>query len=111
MDYLDTPVAAHTRGARLGQRSAVWKDFLKDFDQYLRIPGMTVPAHVEAGHCFAVFFQIQRAFNHIFECIIGRSIPIARLRAAVWESIFTHDMSRDSRGLQIEMNSLSTTCR
>jgi len=108
MDYLDTLASAHTNGTALEQKSAAWKAFLKAFDWYLQLPGVSVPAHVEAGHCFAVFFQIQRAFNHIFECIIGRSMPIARLRAAVWESIFTHDMSRYARAVYKSMGNIPT---
>jgi transcriptional regulator with PAS, ATPase and Fis domain len=108
MAYLNTLAAAHTTGAALEQKSSVWKAFHEDFAWYLQLPGFPLPAHVEAGHCFAVFFQIQRAFNHIFECIIGRSMPIARLRAAVWESIFTHDMGRYSRAVYKSMGDIPT---
>ncbi len=108
MAYLDTLASVQSRGATIVQKSAAWKAFLKDFEWYLRLPGVRMPPHVEAGHCFAVFFQIQRAFNHIFECIVGRSMPIARLRAAVWESIFTHDMGRYSRAVYKSMGDIPT---
>jgi transcriptional regulator with PAS, ATPase and Fis domain len=45
-------------------------------------------------HVFAGFFQIRRAFANVFHFILGVSQPAVRLRAAVWESIFTHDMRR-----------------
>jgi transcriptional regulator with AAA-type ATPase domain len=48
---------------------------------------------------FAGFFQIRRAFDEIFNSIIGASMPAARLRAAIWQSIFTHDMRRYRRSL------------
>jgi DNA-binding NtrC family response regulator len=105
MAYLDT--IATTR-AKTAQSSAAWKDFRKDFASYLQLPGLPLPEHFIAGHSFAVFFQIQRAFNQIFECIIGRSMPIARLRAAVWESIFTHDMGRYARAVYKSMGSIPT---
>jgi len=55
------------------------------------------------AHLFACFFQIRRAFHTIFENILGDSMPAARLRAAVWQSIFTHDMRRYRRVLYNRM--------
>ena len=49
--------------------------------------GKAEPAAV--AHTFALLFQLRRAFRHIFDYIIGESMPAARLRAAVWQSIFT----------------------
>ena len=108
MSYLDTVATTPADCAKTSQSSAAWKDFQKDFAAYLQIPGLPLPQHFEARHSFAVFFQIQRAFNQIFACIIGRSMPIARLRAAVWESIFTHDMGRYARAAYKSMGSIPT---
>ena len=108
MSYLDNVATTPTKLAESAQSSAAWNDFQRDFNRYLQLPGFPLPAHFEAEHCFAVFFQIQRAFNHIFECIIGRSMPIARLRAAVWESIFTHDMNRYVRAVYKTMGTIPT---
>ena len=108
MAYLDKVATTPAKLAKTEQKAAAWNDFQRDFDWYLQLPGFPLPAHFEAGHCFAVFFQIQRAFNHIFECIIGRSMPIARLRAAVWESIFTHDMGRYARAVYKTMGNIPT---
>ena len=49
-----------------------------------------------------------RAFHHIFTHIIGSSLSAARLRAAVWDSIFTHDMRRYRRGLYARMGDFAT---
>ena len=108
MSYLDTVATTPADRAKTAQSSAAWKDFQKDFVSYLQLPGLPLPTHFEARHSFAVFFQIQRAFNQIFACIIGRSMPIARLRAAVWESIFTHDMGRYARAVYKSMGSIPT---
>jgi len=108
MSYLDNVATTPTKLAKSAQSSAAWNDIQKDFNWYLQLSGFPLPAHIEAAHCFAVFFQIQRAFNHIFECIIGRSMPIARLRADVWESIFTHDMSRYARAVYKTMGTIPT---
>jgi DNA-binding NtrC family response regulator len=105
MSYLDE-VASASEGTL--QKTSVWQDFQCDFDSYLRLPGLSLPSQFEAGHCFAIFFQIQRAFNHVFECIIGRSKPIVNLRAAVWESIFTHDMGRYTRAVYRTMGDIPT---
>lgn len=45
-------------------------------------------------HYFAGFVQLRRAFLNIFTLIVGRSPATIALRAAVWQSIFTHDMRR-----------------
>ena len=71
-----------------------WREFKNDFDRFFRIPGRDLPSMHIPEVIFAGFFQIERAFTHIFQKIVGGSMPVARLRAAVWESIFTHDMRR-----------------
>lgn len=48
----------------------------------------------EIAHLFACLYQIRRAFTNIFRFIVGESLPAARLRATVWQSIFSHDMRR-----------------
>ena len=63
-----------------------------------RISSRSLPdAAVDPAHLFALGFQARRAFHHIFRQIFGGSLPAARLRAAVWQSIFTHDMPALSR--------------
>lgn len=62
----------------------------------------------ESSHLFACLYQVRRAFSHIFHCLIGESGPATRLRAQVWESIFTHDLRRYRRTLYDRMADLST---
>ena len=57
---------------------------------------------------FACFYQIRRAFHLIFRHLIGASRPAATLRAAVWQSIFTHDMRRYRRSLYRRMHDVTT---
>ena len=108
MSYFDTLATPTAKGTKTVQSSAAWKDLQKDFASYLQLSGLPLPEHFEAGHSFAVFYQIQRAFNQIFACIVGRSMPIARLRATVWESIFTHDMNRYARAIYNKIGSIPT---
>lgn len=63
---------------------------------------------IAPDHLFACFYQVRRAFHHIFRNIVGRSLAAARLRAAVWESIFTHDMRRYRRSLYARMGDVAT---
>ena len=70
--------------------------------------GVPSPGTREASYTFAGFFQIHRAFYHIFEQIIGSSLSAARLRAAVWQSIFTHDMRRYRRFFYDRMGDFAT---
>jgi len=59
---------------------------------YLAFPALGRPH--EPAHVLALFFQIRRAFHFTIEHILGGSLPAARLRAAVWQAIFTRDKRR-----------------
>lgn len=63
---------------------------------------------IASAHLLACFYQVRRAFHHIFRNIIGRSLPAARLRASVWESVFSHDMRRYRRSLYARMADVAT---
>ena len=75
-----------------GQRVAFYERFRNDVIRH-------IGDRADAAHLFACFFQVRRAFHHIFRNIIGRSASAAKLRAAVWQSIFTHDMRRFRRSV------------
>jgi DNA-binding NtrC family response regulator len=85
-----------------------WQPFLKDYQWYLHIDGVDLPGYFDPVHCFSIFRQLDRAFQQIFVCILGGSMPMARLRAAIWESIFTHDMRRYIRGVYKSMGDITT---
>jgi hypothetical protein len=105
-DELERTIAAGA-GAAAG-RVAYWGRYLADFERHLRIPGAILPAAYDPAHLFACFFQIRRAFTHIFGGIVGGSMPAARLRASVWQSIFTHDLRRYARVLYRHMGDMTT---
>ena len=81
------------KGATL---AAVYERFVADYAHLFRAPGRSVLTRYEPGHLFALFFQLRRAFVQIFTHLVGGSLPIARLRAAAWQSVFTHDVRRYS---------------
>jgi transcriptional regulator with PAS, ATPase and Fis domain len=82
--------------------------FLADWRHFFGIDGVRFPSGHEARHTFACFRQIQRAFEITFRDIIGSSMAAARLRGAIWQSIFTHDMRRYRRTLYARMGEFAT---
>ncbi len=79
---------------RAGRRASFgfYAEFAADCERYLAVGRRrSVP---DPAHLFACCFQVRRAFHFIFHAIVGGSLPAARLRAQVWQSIFTHDLRR-----------------
>jgi transcriptional regulator with AAA-type ATPase domain len=89
-------------------RSAFYQEFLADWRHFFQIEATRFPSKHDPRHTFACFRQIQRAFEQIFRDIIGSSMPAARLRAAIWQSIFSHDMRRYRRTLYERMSDFAT---
>jgi len=107
--YYDRIAEAGFRGDP--SNSTPWRfylDFDADWRRYFEIPGVRFPTAHEAAHTFACFYQIARAFHYIFRHVIGSSTPAARLRASVWQSIFTHDMRRYRQTLYSRMGDFAT---
>jgi transcriptional regulator with AAA-type ATPase domain len=98
-----------TTDQKAGQKHfGFYREFVRDWQHYFGIPGVTLPSGHDPSHLFACFFQIRRAFDHIFSYIIGGSMAAARLRASVWQSIFTHDMPRYRDVLYDRMGDITT---
>jgi len=85
-----------------------YANFLADWQHFFQVPGVQFPTGHDPRHTFACYRQIQRAFEQTFRDIIGSSMAAARLRAAVWQSIFTHDMRRYRRTLYARMGEFAT---
>jgi transcriptional regulator with AAA-type ATPase domain len=99
-------ISEQQQGGR--QRVGFYAAFLEEASHFLDIPGVRLPAQEPPAHLFACFFQIRRAFHHIFTHIIGGSAPACSLRAAAWQSIFTHDLARYRRALYRRMGDITT---
>ena len=95
-------------GLQKSQKYEYFKEFNRYWDMLFDLPKRDLPQKREAPHIFACFFQVRRAFYYIFRAIIGRSSVAARLRAAVWTSIFTHDMRRYRRSYYRQMGDFTT---
>jgi DNA-binding NtrC family response regulator len=91
-----------------GPRVAAWEPFQRGVAQYLAPWPETFPSAQHPGHLFACAFQVRRAFHHVFSHILGESPPAMRLRAAVWQSIFTHDLARYRRALYTRLGDVPT---
>ena len=85
-----------------------YERFVSDVAHFLEMPGVTFPDRYEPPVLFACFFQVRRAFAQIFNYIVGGSMPAAHLRAAAWQSIFTHDMRRYRRVMYDRMGDITT---
>ncbi|MBM3752891.1 MAG: sigma-54-dependent Fis family transcriptional regulator [Acidobacteria bacterium] len=83
-----------------------WSFFRKFLADWNRLLGPRTSMTPE--HFFACSWQIMRAFHGIFDHVIGSSMPAARLRAAIWESIFTCDMKRYRGSLFAKMGDFAT---
>ncbi len=84
-----------------------WETFLEDLETFLPAE-IEVQGRVPPDLLLAWFFQLRRAFHHIFRSIYGSSLPVAELRAQVWQSVFTHDMRRYQSGLYERMRETTT---
>ena len=90
------------------ERWRFYQQFRADWHRLLEFENVSLPTRHEACHTFACFRQIQRAFEQIFRDIIGGSPAAARLRASVWQSVFSHDMRRYRRTLYARMGDFAT---
>jgi transcriptional regulator with AAA-type ATPase domain len=91
-----------------GGRVPLFDRVRRDLAHYLDVPGLASPLRTEAAHVFAGYYQVRRAFHHIYASILGESAPARRLRAAVWQSIFTRDGRRYRRALYARMGDIAT---
>src|ERR1022692_2972038 len=98
------PAAAQSDPARW----RFYNNFLADWRHFFQIDGVRLPTGHDPRHTFACFRQIQCAFEQVFRDIIGNSMPAARLRASIWQSIFTHDIRRYRRTLYAHMGEFAT---
>jgi DNA-binding NtrC family response regulator len=65
-------------------------------------------AEDRAARFFGFFFQLRRTFYFIEGSLAGESPPMERLRRALWNNIFTHDMRAYEASLWGRMENFST---
>jgi sigma-54 dependent transcriptional regulator, flagellar regulatory protein len=97
LDVWEYPLAIHRDWDQrsVGSSTAeIWKRYSGQFDYWLKLPGVPSFTDRDKCHLFSIFHQIYRAFFNIFYCVIGKSLPAAKLRSQIWESIFTVNLRR-----------------
>lgn len=104
----DAVIRSGLEGGGSGGAMAFYAAFRADAQRVLALPGLHVLETQPIPHLFACAFQIRRAFHHIFRSLVGGSAPMAKLRAAIWQSIFTHDFNRYRRVLYARMGDFAT---
>jgi hypothetical protein len=107
-EALSEAVVAEPGKERDARIAAAWDGFAAGCRFFFAEVGRALPDGHAPEHLFAVFFQMRRAFHHTYTHILGSSTPAARLRGAVWQSIFTHDMRRWGRTLYGNMANFPT---
>lgn len=85
-----------------------YAEFVQDWEQCFSIVGKRYETALTVEHFFACCWQLLRAFHRIYDHLMGSSLPAARLRASVWESIFTCDLRRYRRVLYRKMADFPT---
>lgn len=106
--YQQLVLATFRPASREKSRWLFYRDFYEEWNYFFHIANINLPTGHQVRHTFACYYQIVRAFHHIFEQIIGNSRPAARLRAAIWQSIFTCDIRRYRRTLFSRMSEFAT---
>ena len=89
-------------------RVGFWNAFMRDVRTLLYRDDQPLRPDLSAVRILEFFFQIRRAFAWIFHEMVGRSTAIVELRAAIWESIFSHDLERYRQGLYQHMKQFPT---
>jgi len=106
-------MALVSRGSEAGVgksgRVLFYKKLRAELGELLDVPGLggAAAGAAEAPHLLACLYQVRRAFHQIFRFIVGGSMATARLRASVWQSVFTHDMRRYRRSLYDWMSDIA----
>lgn len=104
----DHVIRAALAGASSEGRVDFFPAFKRDAEEALDLPRAPTLASTGAAHWFACAYQIRRAFHAIFHSLVGGSAPMVRLRAEIWQSIFSHDLRRYRRSLFARMGDFST---
>lgn len=89
------------------QQVSFYDNFSADATRFLQAPSLR-ETRPDAAHLLACLYQIRRAFHYTHYFLIGSSQPMATLRAAIWESVFSHDMRRYRAGLYRHMRDFAT---
>ncbi|MEX0321411.1 MAG: sigma-54-dependent transcriptional regulator [Puniceicoccaceae bacterium] len=100
---LDETIHEASQAGQNALKTNYYSGMLEGFQHYF---GDERP--IQPEHLFACYFQIRRAFHNIFKFFVGTSVAATRLRARLWQSIFTYDLYRYQRSLYSRMPTIPT---
>ena len=96
-------------GEKAEQETAqLYTQFEKDYNKVMCFDGRQTATMYAPQNIFALFHQIHRAFNYIFDFIAGGGSAATLMRSSVWQSIFTSDLRRYYRQMFSKMNEITT---
>ena len=101
-------LAYHVLDASSSATETLWNNFSKEFEHWMLVGEVKAPHYEQKEHVFSYLHQLRLAFANIYAFVIGRTKPVADLRARIWQSIFTHNMRRYRRSLYDRMHEVST---
>ncbi len=87
----DDPIESDQLIARCYQK------YSDHFDFFFSHAAFKETAQKDKNHLFSCFWQLLRAFYHIFMFISGSSKASYTLRSNIWESVFSYDVKRYRR--------------
>ncbi len=105
---LDQQIERHHRGEGVVNLGAVYREMETRLHTWMKDLRKVEELEFPLSLWFAFSFQIRRAFFHIFHSVTGGSRLSLEMRARVWDSIFSRDMSRYLRGLHRGMSDIAT---
>jgi transcriptional regulator with AAA-type ATPase domain len=112
-DYADAFDAAIITALRHPEQAhpslaETWKTFQTDFRAFFDFPQVQLPWRDQPEHLFACFYTLRRAMLLIYNRIVGGSPTAARLRVALWQSVFSCDLLAWASGLFAQMHHFPT---
>ncbi len=90
------------------RRMPFYAEFQREALRLLRRPGVGLLDESPVEHIFACLFQLRRAFHQIYRSLVGGSLALTNLRAAIWESVFTRDLTLYQRVFWARMHDFTT---
>jgi DNA-binding NtrC family response regulator len=94
--------------APANRRLGFYAEFQREAVRLLQRPGLDLLGETPVEHVFACLFQLRRAFHQIHLSLVGGSAALMRLRAAIWESVFTRDLELYRRIFWARMHDFTT---
>lgn len=105
---LDSLTDACVAGGLSRRRLTSYKLFTDEASRLLDVPGERLVLASNLDHLFAFLFQRRRAYNVLNSYLPGTSQSANSVRAELWESLFTANMTRYEAGRFQQLDAVPT---